>query len=426
MVKKSILVTILFIISTFVQLISQIVITRIFGARFDLDVFLAAVTLPTIAVTVIYGTLNDAFLPQYGEEKIKNPQNANTYFYSHTLILTVLSFFIAWIFGFFAEPLSNLLYGSRGDEFVKLVAVQMFYMSFSIPLAVIAALFGAHYYIHKSFSRFPFAQLVGSVISLFLIVILVPVMGIWALVFAFIINILFQILLVVPNNLFHFKFKMINIVPLLLAWIPLLIGNFALRSDTLLVRSFASSLPTGYLVYLNLIFKMFSLAASVMTIGIQVVLLPHLVEQFAKKEYQKAFENINRSKIIAVAISIIVTITITLFVPLIINILFTGGKFTKQDADITIMLFPMFIIPAVGWGIAGVFFQPLLALRKQVHLGALNVAALVLGWGTAAVINRFFGPLPAITVGLIVLLFTGIIGSEILWQIEKKKILTRS
>ena len=94
MLKKSLTVTIIFAISTFIQLLSQIVVTRIFGAKIDLEIFLAAVAIPTIMVTVIYGTLNEAFLPLYGKKKVLNPEKSDSYFFSNLLMLTVLSFII--------------------------------------------------------------------------------------------------------------------------------------------------------------------------------------------------------------------------------------------------------------------------------------------------------------------------------------------
>lgn len=423
MIKKGIAVTGIFIISTAIQLISQIVVTRVFGANLDLDIFLAAVALPTIIVTVIYGTLNDAFLPLFGEKRVHDSQRADSYFLSTLIILTFASFVVATVAGFFMNPLSELLYAGRDRAFIDAVATQMYYMMFSIPLSVAATLLGAYYYVHKEFRRFPFAQAVGSVANLLLIIMLAPRMGTWALVFAFVVNIFFQILLVIPKALFSFRFVPVNVLPVVLAWIPLMIGSFALRSDTLLIRSFGASLPAGYLVYLNLISKIFALATGVMTIGIQILLLPHLVDYIAGRQFDRAVSNVSKAKLIAVGVSVLVTIVLALLAPIAIRLLFVGGRFTGNDADITISLLPMFILPAIGWGISGVFFQPLLALKKQTQVGIINVASMLLGWGTAYVVNMYAGALPAITAGLIVLLFTGIIGSEIVWQHHKRKLL---
>ncbi len=427
MIKKGAIVTIVFIISTFIQLISQIVVTRIFGAKLNLDIFLAAVAIPTIIVTVIYGTLNDAFLPLYGEHRAKD-KNHESYFVSMVLTLGLLSLLIAWIMGFLSEPISALLYANRGITFVKDVAQQMSFMFYSIPAAVIATLFGSYFYLHKQFVKFPVAQAAGSIVNLGIILLLATHIGTWAMVIAFVVNLVAQIFFVIPpiklSKVFDTNaFKFSHIVTLSIAWIPLIIGSFAARSDTLIIRSFGSYLPAGYLVYLNLIAKLFNLAAGMMTIGIQIIQLPHLVEYFNAKKFGKAIEIVNKSKIVAIAVSIVTTISVAIVAPILIYILFVGGKFTKHDSVVAASLLPYFILPALGWGINSVFMQPLIALKKQLHVGVLNVVALIFGWSASSMILKPFGPLVSISAGLIILLFTGIIGSELLWQYYRKKLI---
>lgn len=429
MIKKGIWVTSIFIFSTLIQLISQIVVTRLFGAKLDLDIFLAAVTIPTIAVTVIYGSLNDAFLPLLGEQKNKHPKTVSQFFISSLITLSLISIFVMCIGMFFSTQISNLLYKSRGEEFVKNVTFQMLFLWLSIPISIIATMFGSYFYLHKQFSRFPITQAIGSITNLILIIFLSKIFGIWALIIAFIANIFIQIFFIIPKEIlknyrFIFSsFNFSNIVPLLIAWTPLIIGTFAIRSDMILIRSFGANLPTGYLVYLNLISKIFSLATGVMTIGIQTLQLPHLVEYIHSKNISKAINVVNKSKLIAIVVSIIVTAILVIFSPIAIHLLFVGGKFTAQDAQITITLLPYFILPAVGWGINSVFFQPLLALKKQLYVGLLNIFAFVSAWTVTGIMQQSTNTMTVISCGLIILLGTGIIGSEIVWQIEKKKLL---
>jgi len=282
MLRNSLKITVIFGISTFVQLISNIIVTRIFGATINLDIFLAAVTLPTIILTVIYATLNDVFLPLYGEIRTKDKEQANKYLVNSLIFLIFFSVIISLILFFSANHISYFFYKSRGEEFVKNVAFQLSIMTWSLTPSIIATLFGAYFYFDKQYNRFPFAQLMGSMFNLLFIIFFYKTLGIWSLVISFILNIIFQIFFVCrPLKMFlNFKFPNIqylisSISPLLFSWLPLIVGNFALRSDVLLIRSFGSQLPTGYLVYLNLITKIFSLATGITTIGIQIVLLPH-------------------------------------------------------------------------------------------------------------------------------------------------------
>jgi|GEM_PF-970710 len=446
MIKKSAKVTVIFIVNAVTQLFSQIVITRLFGAKIDLDIFLAAVAVPTVAVSTIYSTLNDAFLPLYGEIKVKNRTRARSYFASHLITLTLLFLLIALVMNFLSHPISQLLYSNRGTDFVRAVTFQMSYLFYSLPLAIVATLLGTHYYSEKKFYRFPLAQLVGNLTNLLMVILLQPLIGIWSLVFAFVTNIFFQILVILPyagretrplhhlsliiNSLTLKPFNSLTLKPfnsltLFLSWFPLIVAYSTFRSETVFVRSLASSLSSGYMVYLNLIMKMFTLTTGVMTIGIQILLLPHLVEYFTQKyQYQKAIQMIKKAKITALGVSLLVSLAVWLTAPFLIDLLFVGGKFSRHDAMIANSLLPLFVIPAVGWGSYGVFFQPLLALKKQVPLAIICILSCGLGWLVATAAKSIFGPLPAIRFGLIVWLGFGIIGTEILWQIYKKKHLT--
>ncbi|HEX9063142.1 MAG TPA: lipid II flippase MurJ, partial [Clostridia bacterium] len=80
MKRKSIELTFIFGFITLVQLISQIVIVRLFGASLQYDAFLAAVALPTVMVAVVYGTLNDAFLPIFAHKNKESESESKKYF----------------------------------------------------------------------------------------------------------------------------------------------------------------------------------------------------------------------------------------------------------------------------------------------------------------------------------------------------------
>ncbi len=419
MIKKGFTTTIIFALSTFVQLVSQIVVTRVYGASLSLDIFLAAVAIPTVIVTIIYATLNDTFLPELAS---KEHGEKEEYLLGNLLSLTGISFFASAMLSFFSDPISLLLYAPRGAEFVAQVSFQMRFLFLSIPLAVSATILGSYFYERKDFVRFPIAQLVGSLVNILIIVVLAPLFGTWALISAFVVNILIQIAFVIPKELLSTTPLFSNPIALLLTWFPLIVGNFAMRSDAILIRSIGADLPSGYLVYLNLVTKIFSLATSVATIGVQVMLLPHLVEYFNKQELNKAFSTVRKAKIGAILISIAITVIIVFIAPIIVSLVFVGGQFTKHDAQVTSSLIPLFVIPSIGWGVNAIFMQPLVALKKRYLVGTINVGSMVMGFGIGNLISSQLGPLQGIVWGLTALIFSGIIGNELLWQYYKRKL----
>ncbi|MCA9371640.1 hypothetical protein KC726_01955 [Candidatus Woesebacteria bacterium] len=420
MIKKGVIVTSIFIFSTAIQLASQIVVAQLFGPRLQLDIFLAAVVIPAIVVTVIYGTFNDAFLPLLGRHK----KNKDAFFVNHLIAITMITIAVMVLFIILSPSLARALYSSRGAIFIQAVSVQMRILFLAVPLATIATLCGSYFYVQKRFVRFPLAQAVGSLTNLMSIAVLSATIGIWALVVGFIFNIVIQILFVIPNLRMKYSFLFPNLKPFLTALVPLIIGSFALRSDVLIIRSFGAQLPEGYLLYLNLISRIFSVAAGVMTISIQIVLLPHLVEFLSQKQYAKTVSYVNRAKKVSILISLMVVGAIVVVGPLVIRLLFVGGKFSLADAEIASGMIPYFILPGLAWGVNSVFFQPLVALKKQFALGIVNVVALCLGLISAMVANTRWGAFNAIIIGITMLLFVGILGSELLWNIYKKSLIS--
>jgi putative peptidoglycan lipid II flippase len=342
---------------------------------------------------------------------------------SHIITLTFFSLLGNAVFYFLAQPLSALLFSGRGEGFARDSATMMNYLMMTLPFAIIATGCGTYYYARKHFLRFPFAQAIGNIINLTLIVLMAPTIGIWSLVIASILAIATQIIIMYPVKLIQVPSHFHSVMHLVMIWIPLIISNFAMRSDTLIIRSFGSNLPEGNLVYLNLATRIFALASGVITIGIQVLLLPHLVEYFAQKEYAAAFRMVTRSKMIGIGLSFLASFAVLITAPFILYAFFVGGSFRTEDARATIELMPLFVLPAIGWGIFSIFFQPLIALGKTIQVGMLSGFSFVCAWLTATIIQTTLGPLQGIVAGLIVLVFTGIIGSELLWQHYKQKLL---
>ncbi len=420
MKKKPIIISSIFIVSSLIQLITQILITRLFGASQQVDNFLAAVTIPTWIVTVIYATLNDVLLP-----RLKKDDNENEVGSDLTGLLFglgILGLIVSLVLWLSAEWLMKIVFGNAILDFNEVINYFRF-MIWGIPIAIITVAGGSFYYLHQKFFRFPVVQLIGTIINFGVLLFCYPIFGVRSLVIGFLANLVVQLPMMWPR--IATKFKIINLSPILISWLPLIIGVLAMRSDSLLVRSFGAGLGEGYLVYLNLLLRIFGLGTGLLTIGLQVVLLPNLVEMFARHEYQTASQLINKAKIVALVVTILATGTIYLLTPELLKQLFVGGQFDMTDLQKTVELLPVFILPAIGWGVANLFAQPLIALKKVWWVGGIQLASLIIGWLVAMTLQSSGLVVLSIGAGLTILLFGGIIGNEIVWQIYKKRLINK-
>ena len=432
MKRSALTITIINGLVTAIQIVGQIVVARLFGAKIELDSFVSAVTIPTILTTVIAATLSDAFLPILKKKQIDNEENANKYFFRIAFIISIIILIITFGIDLFSTKLLTAMFGVRGPAFILMTDTLMKYMIYTLPFTVIGTFSNAYLYSKKQFFLPSIAYFLGSVINLTLIIILSPIIGIASMVVGFITAIILQFFLVFPYKISSYILTSIKSINkknikqemkfLFSSWAPLIISNLILGFGAILARYFSARLPEGYIVYVNLVIKLFAGLVGIMTIGIQTVFFPHLVELIHTNNFERAKLQVNKAKLYGFILTIGTVFIIIFIAPFFMRLLLTGGKFSSHNVDLLILLFPYFIIPGVGWGISQIFFQPIIAIGKQHILTLVNVLAVGLSWISATIAYRHFGAMMAISVGLIVLSFTGIIGAEIIWRIESKKL----
>jgi len=432
MKRSALTITIINGLVTAIQIVGQIVVARLFGAKIELDSFVSAVTIPTILTTVIAATLSDAFLPILKKKQIDNEENANKYFFRIAFIISIIVLIITFGIDLFSTKLLTAMFGVRGPAFILMTDTLMKYMIYTLPFTVIGTFSNAYLYSKKQFFLPSIAYFLGSVINLTLIIILSPIIGIASMVVGFITAIILQFFLVFPYKIRSYILTSIKSINkknikqemkfLFSSWAPLIISNLILGFGAILARYFSARLPEGYIVYVNLVIKLFAGLVGIMTIGIQTVFFPHLVELIHTNNFERAKLQVNKAKLYGFILTIGTVFIIIFIAPFFMRLLLTGGKFSSHNVDLLILLFPYFIIPGVGWGISQIFFQPIIAIGKQHILTLVNVLAVGLSWISATIAYRHFGAMMAISVGLIVLSFTGIIGAEIIWRIESKKL----
>lgn len=158
-------------------------------------------------------------------------------------------------------------------------------------------------------------------------------------------------------------------------------------------------------------------------IGIQTVTFPHIVELIHKNEIKRAAGQVKKAKLYAFGLTILTIMVIVFISPFFMRLLLTGGKFSGKNVEALISLFPYFVLPALAWGVDSLFTQPITAIGKQYMMTIVNIIGVILAWAGGTVANQLFGGLVAISVALIVLSFTGIIGAEVIWNIQSKKLL---
>lgn len=381
MIRSSFLITLIFGLNTVAQLVNQVVTTRLMGAGKEYDIFLAAITVPSLLTMLFASTLVDIGAPEYSRNK------SDKWLTGYILFFTLISIVFA-VVGILAAPvyIHLLLGGAKSPSFISQAIVFAQILVAGLPIAVITSASNTYWYATKRVYRAPLVGLLGSILLTTLSYLTIRTWGVYGLIASSLMSGVVSALLLIPFSKLSFPHALekVHKLELLSKWIPLVIGTFAMRSDGILLRTLTSDLPEGHFVYINIVYKVISAAAGLLSIGIQISLLSSLLELVRLSDYKAAYKLAARAKILSFLVLLAVCLGIYFLGPLVIKTLYVGGKFSPDDAEKASGVIPYFLPVLMGMGMFPVWIQPVLALRRQRLAGAIGVA----GFVTAYVVGR--------------------------------------
>lgn len=253
MKKSAGLISLVYGLTTGIQIFGQIVVARLFGANVSLDAFVSAVTIPTMLTTVIAGTLNNALLPQLKKHQIKSEEEGNVYYFRLMILLGTFTLLISILLDVFSIQLATMLIGARGQSFVLLTDSLMKWMLYTLPFTLVGTFSNSYLYTKNKFVIPSIAFFIGSILNLGIIIVFSRALGIGSMVVAFISAIIFQLFITFPYQLIPYIKKALNtlitreswgdVKILFHSWLPLIVSTFVLRFDGILTRTFLPDSP---------------------------------------------------------------------------------------------------------------------------------------------------------------------------------------
>ncbi|MEI6327346.1 MAG: lipid II flippase MurJ [Candidatus Roizmanbacteria bacterium] len=377
MIRSSFLITFIFGLNTIAQLVNQIVTTRLMGAGAEYDIFLAAVTVPSLLTMLFASTLVDIGAPEYTRNK------SNEWLTGYILFFTLIATLIA-VLGIIGAPIyiPLLLGGTKSAIFISRAVIFAQIIVASLPIVAITAASNTYWYATKRVYRAPLVGLFGSILLTILSYLTIRSWGVYGLIASSMTSSAVCTLFLIPFSKLSFPhaFATVRKTEILSKWIPLVIGTFAMRSDGVLLRALTSDLPEGHFVYINIVYKVISAAAGLLSIGIQISLLSSLLDLVKHQDFKAAYKIAARAKILSFLVLLAVSLGIYFLGPFVIRTLYVGGKFSLADAQKASAVIPYFLPVLMGMGMFPVWMQPVLALRRQRLAGAIGVTGFVVAY----------------------------------------------
>jgi len=397
MVKSTAIITFFLALNILVGLLTQIILAAKFGAKFEMDAYLAAVTLPTLIITVLMNSLRVTFVPVFIEyEKKENNKEAWRIAINFINTFFVILLFIAIVGVIFAPGLISLVVPGF-SLMSKHLAIQLIRIMFpAIVFSGLAAVFSSLYYARQRFLLPSISPFLNSFVIFGCVLVLANKLGIRAVATGMIMGSFAQFLLLGPGIMkeskykFSLNFRHPGVIRIGKLIIPLILASIFYKAVTLVDRMIASGLPEGSIAYLGYAHKAVALLVMLVSTGISLTILPRMSIYAAERNNQKLRETLSLAIRMAVLIVIpIIAGLVVLRVPL-IQLILERGAFTNEATHAVALTLLCYSGAIFGLTLGGILTPTFYALQDVKTVVKVGVIGAILNITLDLILVRYF------------------------------------
>ncbi|HSQ88340.1 murein biosynthesis integral membrane protein MurJ [Romboutsia sp.] len=368
--KTAVILMIIILLSKVTGFLRDIVLAQSFGAGNITDAYLTALNIPVVLFDGISASLGTTFIPMFFSIK-ESKGNKEVYRFTSNILNIVLVISIIFIIiGIIFTPYIVKIFamGFEGKVLELTVGysrILLFSMIFIATNGLISSFLVASGNVYISgIVSIPFNIFV--IVAIFLGSITNSYVMVYGTLFAYIVQLLFQIPFLLKKGYKH-KFildlKDENIQQILYLVLPVFFGSYVNQINTVVNRTLASTLETGSITALNYANKLNIFAVGIIVISLSTVMYP-ILSKLASEGNIKAFKyNISKSiNIIIISMVPIMIIIMDLSTP-IVKMLFEEGSFDSRATYLTSTALFYYSIGIVACGLREILSKAFYSLQ---------------------------------------------------------------
>jgi len=291
--KSSIIVTIYSALGLCLGLLSNVVIAAKFGASQDMDIFLAATTVPLFITSILSGSLNLTFIPVFAEYRSKEPNEIWKVVSSFINLNIVITTVLCAIGIYFAYPIVSILVPGFDEEKLIKSAVLLQWLFPSIILNVVNALMASVYYSNQRFVIPSLNNIVSPLLVMAYVTLFHNYLSTASIVLAILTSSIIQVLLLVAGFIrtrdfkyyFVFNYKHPGVLKILKLMIPLVLGMLIYRAIPIFDSYILSGLPNGSISHIGYAQKLLAAIPQLITSGISIAIFPLMAKYAAEHKW---------------------------------------------------------------------------------------------------------------------------------------------
>jgi putative peptidoglycan lipid II flippase len=284
-VQSTVILTISSIVRIAIVLAQQTVLAAMFGARMEMDAFLAATTIPTLIMGVLIEQLNVTLIPIVVKYKVKDGSQESVIVISSLINLAFIVLGILSVIGIGAGDLIVRLTvpGFGAGNPTSILTTRLFRLLLpSVIFSGLAGLLTGVFYAGQRYLVTSVASITNSLLALIITLEFVRYFGIASAAVGLLAGsfvqfaILFGALLKDRKYRFRLNLSHPGLIKVIRLTLPLIGGAIFYKASPAIDRFIASGLPEGSIAFLGYAFRIVNTLLILVTQGIAVAFFPIL------------------------------------------------------------------------------------------------------------------------------------------------------
>jgi putative peptidoglycan lipid II flippase len=384
--RSTLLITAFTVLGMGLQFFSNMFIAARFGAGEDMDMYMAATTLPTLAALILGGSLVSTFLPVFAEYRQKDVLEGWKIVSTFINLSALVSSVFCAAAMFYALPLSKAMAPGLSPGQLSASADLMRWLLPGIVLTVINELVSSVFYSNKRFLEPMLIKVIAPLLTILYVAAFASSLSLRSLVFATLTSGAVQTCILMfglfREKTFHYSFSLDwrhpGVRKILGLMLPLVLGQVFYKILPGFDRWLASGMPVGSISHLSYATRLTSVVQPIIVSGISITGFSLMSDLAAKRDMPALKAAMARTIGFLLFLSVPLALMLCAFGEPVISLLFERGAFTSQDTRATYLAFAIYALslPATTVGsVIGQGFYIFQDTRTPAILGVFEIAA---------------------------------------------------
>jgi putative peptidoglycan lipid II flippase len=416
----TIAISVLSLVGQIVTFAVQIVAASLFGSHVEMDAYLAAITLPTYANAVMFGSVSYVLVPLLVELRSRNEeQRAWTVASGVVTLYLIVATSVALLGAVFARQLIALTLPGLPETTRELAASVSWVAWPAVLLNGLVLLLTGLYHSSERFRVPALAPVLGGIANLAFIALFARTLGAHGLAFGALLGVIVQVLLLAPgcrDLRLRLQLRDPNVRRLMhLLW-PLVVGALFAQAAAPIERFVASGLPPGSIPHLGYASRLNTAFAALLSGGIAVTLFPMLARLSARNDIPEMRKSLGLGmRVTWLLVAPTVALGIALAQPLIATLL-QRGAFTAEDTRAVAMVLPFYLVALIGMTQGNMTARGLYALKYTRVMSVISIVEVAVYAALALPLADRFGTVGVAATMAICANTSFLLQSAMLWR----------